>query len=36
VEKIETKMIKKTVRHGYLWVPTDQAHSRPWQVGPAY
>jgi hypothetical protein len=24
------------VRHGYPWVPTDQAHSRPRQVGPAY
>jgi hypothetical protein len=24
------------VRHGYLWVPTDQAHGRPRQVGPAY
>jgi hypothetical protein len=26
----------RTVRHGYLWVPTDQAHCRPRQVGPAY
>jgi hypothetical protein len=24
------------VRHGYPWVPTDQAHSRPRQVDPAY
>jgi hypothetical protein len=24
------------VRHGYPWVPTDQAHGRPLQVGPAY
>jgi hypothetical protein len=24
------------VRHGYPWVPTDQAHGRPRQVGPAY
>jgi hypothetical protein len=23
------------VRHGYPWVPTDQAHGRPEQVGPA-
>jgi hypothetical protein len=23
-------------RHGYPWVPTDQAHGRPRQVGPAY
>jgi hypothetical protein len=25
-----------SVRHGYPWVPTDQAHGRPRQVGPAY
>jgi hypothetical protein len=25
-----------TVRLGYPWVPTDQAHDRPRQVGPAY
>jgi hypothetical protein len=24
------------VRHGYTWVPTDQAHGRPRQVGPAH
>jgi hypothetical protein len=24
------------VRHGYPWVPTDQTHGRPRQVGPAY
>jgi hypothetical protein len=24
------------VRHGYPWVPTDQAHDRPQQVGSAY
>jgi hypothetical protein len=24
------------VRHGYPWVPTGQAHGRPWQVGPAF
>jgi hypothetical protein len=24
------------VRHGYPWVPTDQAHGRPRQVGSAY
>jgi hypothetical protein len=24
------------VRQGYPWVPTDQAHGRPRQVGPAY
>jgi hypothetical protein len=24
------------MRHGYPWVPTDQAHGRPRQVGPAY
>jgi hypothetical protein len=27
---------KRLVRHGYPWVPTDQAHGRPRQVGPAY
>jgi hypothetical protein len=24
------------MRHGYPWVPTDQAHGRPRKVGPAY
>jgi hypothetical protein len=24
------------VRHGYPWVPTDQAHGRPRQVGLTY
>jgi hypothetical protein len=24
------------MRHGYPWVPTDQAHGHPRQVGPAY
>jgi hypothetical protein len=24
------------VRHGYPWVPTDQPHGHPLQVGPAY
>jgi hypothetical protein len=24
------------VRHGYPWVPTNQAHGHPQQVGPAY
>jgi hypothetical protein len=24
------------LRHGYPWVPTDQAHGHPRQVGPAY
>jgi hypothetical protein len=24
------------VRHGYPWVPTDQAHGHPRQVGPAH
>jgi hypothetical protein len=27
---------RETVRDGYPWVPTDQAHARPRQVGPAY
>jgi hypothetical protein len=26
----------RLVRHGYPWVPTDHAHGRPRQVGPAY
>jgi hypothetical protein len=26
----------RLVRHGYPWVPTDQAHGSPGQVGPAY
>jgi hypothetical protein len=30
------KSLKEFVRHGYPWVPTDQAHDRPRQVGPAY
>jgi hypothetical protein len=30
------QMTKLTVRHGYPWVPTDQAHGLPRQVGPAY
>jgi hypothetical protein len=29
-------LVSSIVRHGYPWVPTDQAHGRPWQVGPAY
>jgi hypothetical protein len=24
------------MRHGYPWVPTDQAHGRPRQTGPTY
>jgi hypothetical protein len=24
------------VRHGYPWIPIDQAHGRPQQVGSAY
>jgi hypothetical protein len=28
--------LPSSVRHGYPWVPTDQAHGRPRQVGPAY
>jgi hypothetical protein len=29
-------MDNMSVRHGYPWVPTDQAHDRPREVGPAY
>jgi hypothetical protein len=27
---------REGVRHGYPWVPTDQAHGHPQQVGPTY
>jgi hypothetical protein len=30
------RLAQGLVRHGYPWVPTDQAHGRPRQVGPAY
>jgi hypothetical protein len=32
----QPKQYKAHVRHGYPWVPTDQAHGHPRQVGPAY
>jgi hypothetical protein len=31
-----TEVVIGFVRHGYPWVPTDQAHGRPREVGPAY
>jgi hypothetical protein len=34
--KRETSELWQTVRHGYPWVPTDQAHSRFRQVGPTH
>jgi hypothetical protein len=35
---INTSIVKlrTSVRHGYPWVPTDQAQGRPRQVGLAY
>jgi hypothetical protein len=33
---VRAKIENPTVRHGYPWVPTNQAHDRPRQVGPAY
>jgi hypothetical protein len=30
------KKLLQAVRHGYPWIPTDQAHGCPRQVGPAY
>jgi hypothetical protein len=29
-------VVQALVRHRYPWVPTDQAHGRPRQVGPAH
>jgi hypothetical protein len=33
---IDSNQDWKSVRHGYPWVPTDQANGRPRQVGLAY
>jgi transposase InsO family protein len=35
-ERVRDEMEKVLLRHGYPWVPPDQAHGRPRQVGPAY
>jgi hypothetical protein len=36
LRSLRLHLARVLVRHGYPWVPTDQAHGRPWQVGPAY
>jgi hypothetical protein len=33
---ISGDLMLHTMRHEYPWVPTDQAHGRPQQVGPVY
>jgi hypothetical protein len=36
LRSLRIHLARGTVRHGYPWVPTDQAHGRPRQVGPTY
>jgi hypothetical protein len=36
LRSLHLHLARGLVRHGYPWVPTDQAHDRPQQVGPAY
>jgi hypothetical protein len=36
LSKVAAHRPRGLVRHGYPKVPTDQAHGRPRQVGPAY
>jgi hypothetical protein len=36
LRSLHLHLARGLVRHGYPWVPTDQAHGRPCQVGPAY
>jgi hypothetical protein len=37
LSKVATPTLARgLVRHGYPWVPTDQAHGHPRQVGAAY
>jgi hypothetical protein len=36
LRSLRLHLARGLVRHGYPWVPTDQAHDRPRQVGPAY
>jgi hypothetical protein len=36
LRSLHLHLARGLVRHGYPWVPTDQAHGRPRQVGPAY
>jgi hypothetical protein len=35
LRSLRLHLARGLVRHGYPWVPTDQAHGRPRQVGPA-
>jgi hypothetical protein len=36
LRSLRLHLTRGLVRHGYPWVPTDQAHGHPQQVGPAY
>jgi hypothetical protein len=36
LRSLHIHLARGLVRHGYPWVPTDQAYGRPRQVGPAY
>jgi hypothetical protein len=36
IRSLRLHLARGPVRHGYPWVPTDQAHGRPRQVGTAY
>jgi hypothetical protein len=36
LRSLRLHLARGLVRHGYPWVPTDQAHGRPRQVDPAY
>jgi hypothetical protein len=36
LRSLRLHLTRELVRHGYPWVPTDEAHGRPRQVGPAY
>jgi hypothetical protein len=36
LRSLRLHLARGLVRHGYPWVPIDQAHGRPRQVGPAY
>jgi hypothetical protein len=36
LRSLRVHLARGLVRHGYPWVPTDQAHNRPRQVGLAY
>jgi hypothetical protein len=35
LRSLRLHLARGLMRHGYPWVPTDQAHDRPRQVGPA-